>query len=94
MDSLNIVRVAVPPDTANAARTDVVGDDIGVIGELLFAECTDALLGNNLPVEKFSPLEGSFPYPRGWCESSPRLTPISRWCCSFGTCSFPRQKMK
>jgi len=53
---LNVVRVIVPPGAAHASGADMVGNDVAVIGELLFADPANAILGNDLPVEELSHL--------------------------------------
>jgi hypothetical protein len=49
---LNVVRVIVPPRAAHAAGADMVGDDVAVTGELLFADAADAVLSDDLPIEQ------------------------------------------
>lgn len=56
MNSLNIVRVIVPPGPVHAAGVDVVGDHIRIISEFFLAEDADAPLGDDLPVEKLAHL--------------------------------------
>ncbi|HEX5425162.1 MAG TPA: hypothetical protein VFW94_16565 [Candidatus Acidoferrales bacterium] len=51
---LNVVRVIVAPGAVHAAGTDVLGNDVALIGELLFANAADAVLGNDLPVEQLA----------------------------------------
>ena len=53
MNRLNVFRMVVSPCPAHAARTDVVGDDIAVVGERFLAEGAYAILGDDLPVEEF-----------------------------------------
>ena len=52
MDSLDVVWVVVPPCSANTFGMDVVGNNVGVLGELLLAQSADALLGDNILVEE------------------------------------------
>jgi hypothetical protein len=52
MNRLNVFRMVVSPCPAHAARTDVVGDDIAVVGERFLAEGAYAILQSNLPVEE------------------------------------------
>jgi hypothetical protein len=49
---LNIVWVIVPPRATHAAGTDVVGNHIAVIGELLLADAADAVLSRNLAIQQ------------------------------------------
>jgi hypothetical protein len=53
MDSLDVFRMVVSPCSSHTTGIDVVGDDVGVIGEPLLAEGAYAILGGNLPVEEF-----------------------------------------
>ena len=53
MDRLNVLRVVVPPRSSHATGTDVVGDDVAVVGERFLAEGAYAILGDDLPVEEF-----------------------------------------
>ena len=46
----------VAPCTAHAPGTDVVGNDVAVVGELLFANTADAVLRDDLPVEQLAHL--------------------------------------
>ena len=45
--------MVVSPCSSHTTGIDVVGDDVGVIGEPLLAEGAYAILGGNLPVEEF-----------------------------------------
>lgn len=54
MHSLNVIGVVVPPGDAHAAGTDVVGDEIAVVSELLFANAADSVLSPNLAVEQLA----------------------------------------
>ena len=49
---LNVVRVIVAPCSAHTARVDVVGNDIAVVGELLLANTTNAVLSRNLAIQQ------------------------------------------
>jgi hypothetical protein len=53
MDSLNVIGMIVSPCPSHAAGINVVGNDIAVVRELLFAESAYSVLGNDLPVEEF-----------------------------------------
>lgn len=53
---LNIVGVIVPPGAAHATGTDVVGDHVAVIGELLFADALNGILSRNLAVQQLAHL--------------------------------------
>jgi hypothetical protein len=46
--------MVVPPRAPHAAGTDVVGYDVGVVSELFVADCTLAVLGNDLSVQQLS----------------------------------------
>ena len=54
MHGLNIVGVIVALGAVHAAGTDMVGNDVTVVGELLFANTANAVLGNDLPVEQLA----------------------------------------
>jgi hypothetical protein len=53
VDSLDVVRMIVSPGSSHAAGMDVVGCVVAIIGEWFVAEGAYAILGDNLPVEKF-----------------------------------------
>jgi hypothetical protein len=53
MNRLDVFRVIVSPCPSHSARTDVVGDDVAVVGERFLAEGAYAILGDDLPVEEF-----------------------------------------
>jgi hypothetical protein len=52
MNRLDVVGMIVPPRPTHATRADVIGYDVAVVGELLLAECTLAVLGDNLFVHQ------------------------------------------
>lgn len=52
VDSLNVVRMIVPPRSSHAAGMDVVGYDVAIIGEWFVAEGAYAILLGDLPVEE------------------------------------------
>ena len=52
MNRLDVFRVIVSPCPSHSARTDVVGDDVAVVGERFLAESAYAILQSNLPVEE------------------------------------------
>src|SRR5580700_3858504 len=52
VDSLDVVRMIVPPRSAHAAGTDVVRHDVAVLGKPFLAECADAILCRNLSVHQ------------------------------------------
>ena len=56
MHGLNVVGVIVAPGAAHATGTDVVGNDVAVIGELLFTDPANSILRNDLPVEELAHL--------------------------------------
>jgi hypothetical protein len=56
VDSLNVFRMIVPPCPAYAAGIDVVGYDVGVVGELFIADTAFAVLGHNLSVHQLTHL--------------------------------------
>jgi len=94
MDSLYVVRVIVSPRSAHASAMDVVGHHVAVVGQLFIAEGAYALLGDNLPIEKFShfAVRADFPVSPGMVWSSIRLMPIWHWRFSLEICSLPQQK--
>jgi hypothetical protein len=53
VDSLNIVRMIISPSSSHSARIDVVGNNIAVVSEPLFAEGADSVLRCNLSVHQF-----------------------------------------
>ena len=44
----------VPPRSSHAAGIDVVGDNVGVVGELFIADTAFAFLGHNLLIQQLS----------------------------------------
>jgi hypothetical protein len=54
VDSLNIVGMIVSPRSSHAAGIDVIGHNVGVVGELFVAESTLAVLAHDLLVQQFS----------------------------------------
>ena len=50
MDSLDIVRMIVPPRPSQTAGIDVVGHDIVIVRELSLAEGAYSILGGDLSV--------------------------------------------
>jgi hypothetical protein len=63
VDSLNVVRMIVPPSPAHAAGMDRIGHHVAVVGQLFFAEGAYALLGDNLPVEELPHLAVGAKFP-------------------------------
>jgi hypothetical protein len=53
MCGLDIARMIVPPPSAHSFRILMVGDDVGIIGEVLVANRADAALFSDLPVHQF-----------------------------------------
>ena len=56
MDSLYVVWVIVSPCPSHAFATFVVGTDIVIVCELLFADCANSFLLGDLPIEQFAHL--------------------------------------
>jgi hypothetical protein len=52
MDRLNIVGMIVPPRSSHSTGTDVVGNDVAVVAELLLAESAGAILRCDLSVHQ------------------------------------------
>jgi len=52
VNCLNVLRVIVPPRASHATGTDVVGHNVTIVGEPLLAECAEAILCSDLPVEE------------------------------------------
>ena len=52
VDSLNVVRMIVPPRSSHATGMDVVGHHVAVVGEPLLAEGADSILRGDLPVDQ------------------------------------------
>lgn len=67
MHGLNVVGMIVPQGAAHAAGTDVVGNDVVVIGKSLFTDPANAVLGKDLPVEEFAhlPIRAQLPVSAG-----------------------------
>src|SRR5579864_212345 len=58
MCGLDVIRMIVPPASAHSRRVFMVGDDVGIIGEVLVANCAYAALVSDLPVHQFSHFRG------------------------------------
>jgi hypothetical protein len=67
VDGLNIVRVIVSPSSAHAFGMDMIGYDVGVLGEFLLTKGANALLCHDLPVKQFPhfAIRAEFPVPPG-----------------------------
>ncbi len=67
MHGPNVVRVIVTPGAAHTPGTDVVGNQVTVVGELLLANTANPVLGDDLPVEQLShfPVRAQFPVSAG-----------------------------
>jgi hypothetical protein len=53
MCGLDVVRMIVPPASAHSLRTFMVGDDVGIVAEVLVANRADARLFSDLAVHQF-----------------------------------------
>lgn len=54
VNGLDVFRMVVPPRSSHATGIDVVGDNVGVVGELFIADTAFAFLGHNLLVQQLS----------------------------------------
>ena len=93
VDSLNIVRMIISPSSSHSARIDVVGNNIAVVSEPLFAEGADSVLRCNLSVHQFPHfrIRAHLSVPSWVFGIVDERTPIWRWRLSRGIVSLPQQ---
>ena len=54
VDRLNVLRMVVSPRSSHATGIDMVGYDVGIVGELFFADRALAVLGNDFFIQELS----------------------------------------
>jgi hypothetical protein len=84
----------VPPSPVHAAGMDMIRHHVSVVGQLFIAEGAYALLGDNLPVEKFPhfAVRAEFPVSPGMMRVFDAPNAHLALALSLGITSLPQQE--